>query len=230
MLIVCPSCASEYTIDPDKLGADGRTVRCAICRDTWFVTLDGGASPNVTVTDDPREPEAPATAAVESAPPAVPPRSPRKPAFAVLVVLALAAAGWAEWDRHLLSGTPLAGHMSWARGVLERFAAHDVRLGFQNVTADLIGEDGVPVLVVTGEIVNRADREFGIPHLEILVRSGDEKVLATWTDAPPRPLLGPGEALPFSMRFPSPPPDARQVRVQFTTVGGIAVAVHSPRF
>ena len=45
MLIVCPSCASEYTIDPEKLGADGRTVRCALCRDTWFAAPDGAACP-----------------------------------------------------------------------------------------------------------------------------------------------------------------------------------------
>jgi predicted Zn finger-like uncharacterized protein len=38
MLIVCPSCASEYMIDPGRLGAEGRTVRCASCKDTWFIT------------------------------------------------------------------------------------------------------------------------------------------------------------------------------------------------
>ncbi len=37
MLIVCPSCASEYTIDPAQVGADGRAVRCAACRTKWFV-------------------------------------------------------------------------------------------------------------------------------------------------------------------------------------------------
>lgn len=37
MLIVCPTCASQYTIDPARVGARGRTVRCAACRETWFV-------------------------------------------------------------------------------------------------------------------------------------------------------------------------------------------------
>ena len=37
MLIVCPSCASEYMIDPARIGTDGRTVRCASCRETFFV-------------------------------------------------------------------------------------------------------------------------------------------------------------------------------------------------
>ena len=47
MLIVCPSCASEYTIDPATLGADGRTVRCAICRDTWLAAPDAAEPEDV---------------------------------------------------------------------------------------------------------------------------------------------------------------------------------------
>jgi predicted Zn finger-like uncharacterized protein len=38
MLIVCPSCATSYMIDPASLGAAGRTVRCARCKATWFAT------------------------------------------------------------------------------------------------------------------------------------------------------------------------------------------------
>src|SRR5919107_1685899 len=45
MLIVCPSCASEYAIDPEKLGPAGRQVRCALCRDTWFAAPDGAEPP-----------------------------------------------------------------------------------------------------------------------------------------------------------------------------------------
>jgi predicted Zn finger-like uncharacterized protein len=36
MLIVCPSCASRYSIDDDKIGPVGRTVRCANCRSDFF--------------------------------------------------------------------------------------------------------------------------------------------------------------------------------------------------
>ena len=47
MLIVCPSCATSYTVDPAALGPAGRTVRCARCKVTWFA---GGptASPGIT--------------------------------------------------------------------------------------------------------------------------------------------------------------------------------------
>lgn len=36
MLIVCPSCATSYMIDPASVGPAGRTVRCARCKETWF--------------------------------------------------------------------------------------------------------------------------------------------------------------------------------------------------
>jgi predicted Zn finger-like uncharacterized protein len=38
MLIVCPSCATSYMIDPGSVGPGGRTVRCARCRATWFAS------------------------------------------------------------------------------------------------------------------------------------------------------------------------------------------------
>ncbi len=36
MLIVCPSCATSYMVDPGSLGQAGRAVRCARCKTTWF--------------------------------------------------------------------------------------------------------------------------------------------------------------------------------------------------
>lgn len=34
-MIVCPTCATSYMVDPASLGPDGRTVRCARCKSTW---------------------------------------------------------------------------------------------------------------------------------------------------------------------------------------------------
>ncbi len=46
MLIVCPSCATSYMIDPASVGPNGRAVRCARCRSTWFV--NPAEAPNVS--------------------------------------------------------------------------------------------------------------------------------------------------------------------------------------
>ncbi len=37
MLIVCPSCESEFAIDPALLQPNGRKLRCANCRDVFFI-------------------------------------------------------------------------------------------------------------------------------------------------------------------------------------------------
>jgi len=39
MLLVCPSCATSYMIDASALGSEGRTVRCARCKATWFASM-----------------------------------------------------------------------------------------------------------------------------------------------------------------------------------------------
>jgi predicted Zn finger-like uncharacterized protein len=47
MLIVCPSCATSYMIEPTAVGSTGRTVRCARCKATWHA---GGPKPATDVT------------------------------------------------------------------------------------------------------------------------------------------------------------------------------------
>src|SRR5690606_28716140 len=36
MQLACPACHTAFHIDPAALGAKGRTVRCARCRNTWL--------------------------------------------------------------------------------------------------------------------------------------------------------------------------------------------------
>lgn len=90
MLITCPSCASSFRIDIDRVGPEGRSVRCGACREPWFVSPEevlaaqmeelGVASPEAA--EPAAEPDpAPAEAAtdapvVENVPPA--PRRPVK--------------------------------------------------------------------------------------------------------------------------------------------------------
>ncbi|GAU82607.1 zinc-ribbon domain-containing protein [Bosea sp. BIWAKO-01] len=40
MLIVCPSCSSQYELDAAKLGPSGRKVRCAKCETRWHVEAE----------------------------------------------------------------------------------------------------------------------------------------------------------------------------------------------
>jgi predicted Zn finger-like uncharacterized protein len=56
MLIVCPSCATSYQVEPNSLGQDGRSVRCARCRNVWFAStprVPAPAADDWDVMDDP---------------------------------------------------------------------------------------------------------------------------------------------------------------------------------
>jgi predicted Zn finger-like uncharacterized protein len=78
MLIVCPSCATSYMIDPASLGAAGRTVRCARCKATWFATpkkpaAEVDAFVDAVIAEAQAQPAAPApTRPPEPSPPPAP--------------------------------------------------------------------------------------------------------------------------------------------------------------
>jgi predicted Zn finger-like uncharacterized protein len=230
MLIVCPSCASEYTVDPAKLGADGRTVRCAICRDTWFVrsSPEAGLEPEPAQADLPDEPGVgpiplQSAAAPEAAAASSRSRGRTRPAR-LAGLLTLAVVGLATLT--IGSGS---GFLDRIEQVLAKAAPRrEVRPAFGALSSDLIDRDGTMILVVRGEIANPTRQEIALADLEILVRNGDEHVLTTFTEPPPRPTLGPGEAVSFRAELVSPPPDARQVRVQFAKGHGVAAASRPP--
>lgn len=53
MIIACPACGTKYVVPDDALGVEGRTVRCAKCKHSWF--QDGPALdlPEPAHTNDP---------------------------------------------------------------------------------------------------------------------------------------------------------------------------------
>jgi predicted Zn finger-like uncharacterized protein len=88
-------------------------------------------------------------------------------------------------------------------------------LAFENLNTSSEQHEGVPILVVEGDIVNETHRIIDVPRLRFAVRNAARQEIYSWTAVLPRTLLSPGDAAPFRTRLASPPPDAHDVLVRF---------------
>lgn len=247
MLIVCPACASEYEIDTDRVGSEGRSVRCAACRETWFISPDDvaaarvaerGEDPAATVrVDDQAALDAWEAALTEEGvsfgdpEPAPPPEKPRtraprkkaarrkqRPRLSLAASVGLAVL--ASLPLALLARTSVVRAMPQSAGVYASLGLPvNLRgLELRDVVAyQAQGEGGQVQLVVEGDLVGVAAAAT-VPPIEIDVRGERDQSLYRWTLPPPRPTLENHETARFRASLSAPPGEGRSVQVRFAAV------------
>ena len=97
-------------------------------------------------------------------------------------------------------------------------------LAFDGITTATERREGVPVLVVEGNIVNSARRFVDVPRLKFVVRNAARQEIYSWTAVASRTPLPPGEAVSFRTRVASPPPAAHDVVLRFVDRRDIVAA------
>ena len=99
MIIACPACATRYVVPDSAIGVDGRTVRCAKCRHSWFQDGPALTPPPAAPLAAPLAPAADATAPV--APIQAEPPEPPEPATAPDLAAEPSApdTSVADWDQ-----------------------------------------------------------------------------------------------------------------------------------
>jgi predicted Zn finger-like uncharacterized protein len=98
-------------------------------------------------------------------------------------------------------------------------------LTFEGVATAAEQHEGVPILVVEGNVVNDARKTVEMPRLKFIIRNAARQEIYSWTAVPSRAALPPGEAVAFRTRLASPPPEARDVLVRFVTRRDIVGAI-----
>ena len=238
MLIVCPSCASEYTLDPERIGDGGRKVRCAVCRTTWFVHrpepdaaadqlpsgpeggVAGDGSP-ATIEAEPQRPGpgSPGPAArrrLRSSGPPASRRSRDRWALAAIAFVLIALPSAVAMRHVVVRQAPGSASLFAAAGL----SVNLVGLELADISAELSQDGAARALIIEGEIRSTARQPVPVPRLEFAIEGKDREGLYRWSVKPPVAELGPGESARFTARLASPPPGGARLVASFLAARG----------
>jgi predicted Zn finger-like uncharacterized protein len=248
MILTCPNCSARFMIDGSALVPGGRTVRCGACRHSWHQMPEHAEAAEPASASAPAAAFAPAPPPAEPppAPEASPPAeeklrrgqrraeavaagaAPRRRGLArVLVwflfvfVVALLLIGGYRYRNDVVRVWPPAMKLYELLAIdTEPPTGFRLRVPQESLRFRRESEGGIPILVVSGEILNESTRAQRITPMRILLLDKDNRVLRTERVKIDDRTLDPGKRLPFQTSIPNAPPEAAAVRITFDITGG----------
>jgi predicted Zn finger-like uncharacterized protein len=132
---------------------------------------------------------------------------------AAILMLLTVVASLLLWRKDIVRIAPQTASLYAAIGMKVNLRG----LTFANIKTTTETQDGVPVLVVEGQIVAEGRQLVEVPRLRFAIRNAAGHEIYSWTAIATRNALGPGEAIDFRSRLASPPAEGRDVAVRFFT-------------
>lgn len=224
MILECSECRTRYLVPDTAIGAEGRTVRCANCKHSWYqppAALELGRATTPRVAEDnpasaapaPRE-TAPVMAATYDDPyvedPSFRPR--RNPAKRwTMVAVAAGIAMLAGMGAILYTGTPgIASQFGLSMG------SQVSPLRFANKAIDRRDlATGDEMFAVSGQVVNPTDLRQRVPDIRAELRDAQGRLVESWTIPPSQRYLGPKRTLEFNNAKLNVPASSKMLELSF---------------
>lgn len=246
MILSCPACRTRYVVPDSAVGPNGRQVRCASCKHSWFqepALLDlvarVEAAPQAAVPAAQPVPTPPAPAPPSPPPvsePIAPPPPPFRAADKDLGVDAFAPAPPFRPRRNparLWTMAAIAAGLLLLAGVAAlQFLGTPTwlaRLGLPvgATTVPLTLEmprkpnrrttpSGNELFELSGRVINPTDAAQRVPDILVELSDPQGRVIYGWTITPSKRTLGPREALNFDSAQIDVPKGAKSINFLFS--------------
>lgn len=224
MILECTECRTRYLVPDSAIGADGRTVRCASCKHSWFQggipVLDLVARAGVTPVPPPEQPVY-AAPPVEIAPPGSypdydafahePPFRPRRNPARRWTIAACAAgiAMLAGAGGLFYSGAP-----GFASQLFRPVAPTPLKLVTKPVDQHTF--NGNEIFAVSGTVLNPTDTRQPIPDIRADLRDAQKRIVFSWMIRPEATTLAPKGQIQFNSAQVNVPVNAQELMLSFS--------------
>ncbi|MES2449429.1 MAG: DUF3426 domain-containing protein [Pseudomonadota bacterium] len=240
MILECTQCRTRYLVPDSAIGSEGRTVRCASCKHSWFQpgqVLDLVAQAEA-VAPAPRPAPAPVPTAAPPAPPPPPVTAPdveiappgtapdydafaHQPPFrprrnpARRWTMAAFAAGFA-----MLVGAAAILY-SGAPGLAQQFG---LPIGAPSTPLKIVNNpidrrdlaNGSEMFAISGKVVNPTDQRQQVPDIRVELKDAQNRLVYSWTIRPETMALPPRGSVEFNSAKLDVPVNSKQLVLSFS--------------
>ncbi len=225
MILECTECRSRYLVAETAIGPNGRMVRCANCKHSWFqppaqvdplaATVTPSAHPTIPIA------QAPLAAAPRNAgpdeydafahrPPFRPRRNPAR--------------------RYMIAAVAAGVTMLIAVGVILYSDAPGIaaQFGFSETVESPLRIEQFPIdrrelenkselFAVSGRILNPTSNRQPIPDIRVELRDAQKRIVYSWIITPQQRVLAPGGTLDFNSAKLDVPQNSKTLYFSFSS-------------
>lgn len=235
MILECPECSTRYLVPDSAIGDEGRTVRCAKCRHSWFQVPAGMPQ------SQPAEPAIAGSAAAEEVASSTAPTPPAPPSAAEAAVRDPAFDAFAHRPPFRARRSPARRWtiVAIAAGLLMLAAVGAIlwlgapglasRLGIATADTPLTINDnpierreldnGSELFAVSGQVRNPSGSQQRVPDITADLRDANCRLVFSWTITPQRRTVSPGGTIDFYSARLDVPPSSKQLELSFAGEG-----------